>query len=1710
MKQFFPRVLFGNLRSFSGNKMKRTISRLKLRSPLALVLICFAVAAALLALAVSASREAKRAVNGPTNLSLSNAATRSASVSKSNIKPLSKFANRNSLTPLLPPLAPAMTGTLTDSFPLGSKKNPGATINYTAVIGNLLGTANATGVTFTDTLDNNTTLVGGSVISSPLAFNDSYTAIGNVLLVIPAGSGVLTNDTNPTGTSNGALTVTSTGSSASANSGTVTMNADGSFNYDPPRGFSGTDTFTYTLGNGTGLTDTGTVTITISGMIWFINNNSSCISSCDGRLSHPYLTLAAFQAVNNGTGSNPAANQNIFLYESGTTYGGPVTLLSGQKLIGQDSTSSLLTITGLAAPSGTNQLPAMNTGAPASTIISASNDVNLNSGNTLNGFTAGAATGIAISGSGFGTLTVADVIVNTTGQGLSLTNGTLAATFTSVTSSGGTNNIALATGGTTLAGTLTINGGALSNATSDSFIVSGTGTSTATISDSGTIASGGAHSVNIANKSGGTVTLSGLVTDTDTGITLTNNTNATINFTGGMSVSTGANAAFTATGGGTVTATSVDGTLALVRLTASGSNYTSLPTVGFSGGGGSGAVATVAAVVGSANVTNGGSGYTSAPTVTLTGGGGSGATAIALVAGGSVIAVNISNAGSGYTSAPTVGFSGGGGSNAAASTTLRLTSVNLTSAGSGYTSAPTVSLTGGGGSGATASATLTGSSTLTTTTATALNVANTTIGAGGLIFKSISSNGATTGISLNTTGSGALTVTGTITGAGSGGTVQNCTQKGADFRSVSNITLNNMNFTNNATANLGAATTCGDALNGTNGPTNCNSNISLLSATTTVLNNVTSTASNQIGIDVNGGSNLTLTNVTSTNNGDEVGEDGVQVVNLGGTLTVSGGLYKDNAANQFEVQNGSGALTVNVDGATFSNTTFPVTASTPSNTTSNSGLFLATHSTATMSPTITNCTVDRIYAQGIRLDMAGSSSMTANIGPASGAGNSNNITNSNQPISITGSNTGGMTYNVRNNTTNITVGVNPDAGATNQISVNRSTASGTWTGLIENNTTGTAGQTNSTCQLPGCQGIDITNNSAGTHKLTIQGNSIHDPEGSGMSIISGGSPDSSSVSWIIKNNTITNPDENAGQANPGIIIQSGTSTLADSTDTCLEISGNTITGTWSLGTSHQSSIRVRSLTTASGSFAIVGFMPATDYPDDPSGVVGSTTGGVGTLGNVADYIRQQNPGVSNHVAPLPQNAASANQGAGSPAFTNSVGCPLLLAEGGVMAALNAPSIYSTFIDSTLNASADRRAYSEASHPAAANPVSNSLSQQQLDSIVSAAIQRWSATGLAQQQISALRSIKFEIADLQGAYLGEADGDLIRVDTDAAGNGWFVDPTPFDDGEFAEVIATTRRNTDPYSAPAGHLDLLTAVMHELGHRIGLPDTYALLTRDDLMYGYLVKGERRLPRHDEAKGANLGDGTTLHFLSLMPETETVSAGVSASSSTEVNEIKASRMTDDKPVTPTVIHADKISSSAEAKVNIIAPQKKDVTPLSGETVGPIGVGTLPIGKTVTIKYDATVNNPPGAAFVQTQGTVHSTTASFVDVLTTDPETGTAVPTRTNINVDVTWIGVTSTDWDTAGNWLANYVPLSFSDVKVPNAAQPFQPTLSTTSPTINSLNLGNTRVLTISGQILAINGSTASDLTLDGTISGGALSFGGGTHGISNAISPIARFR
>jgi hypothetical protein len=69
--------------------------------------------------------------------------------------------------------------------------------------------------------------------------------------------------------------------------------------------------------------------------------------------------------------------------------------------------------------------------------------------------------------------------------------------------------------------------------------------------------------------------------------------------------------------------------------------------------------------IGSVSITNAGTNYTSVPSVAFTGGGGSGATAYAVLTGDEVKNIVITDKGNGYTSVPTVVFTGGGGSSAA-------------------------------------------------------------------------------------------------------------------------------------------------------------------------------------------------------------------------------------------------------------------------------------------------------------------------------------------------------------------------------------------------------------------------------------------------------------------------------------------------------------------------------------------------------------------------------------------------------------------------------------------------------------------------------------------------------------------------------------------------------------------------------------------------------------------------------------------------------------------------------------------------------------------------------------------------------------------------------------------------------------------------------------------------------------------------------------
>jgi hypothetical protein len=135
---------------------------------------------------------------------------------------------------------------------------------------------------------------------------------------------------------------------------------------------------------------------------------------------------------------------------------------------------------------------------------------------------------------------------------------------------------------------------------------------------------------------------------------------------------------------------------------------------------------------------------------------------------------------------------------------------------------------------------------------------------------------------------------------------------------------------------------------------------------------------------------------------------------------------------------------------------------------------------------------------------------------------------------------------------------------------------------------------------------------------------------------------------------------------------------------------------------------------------------------------------------------------------------------------------------------------------------------------------STLTQTELQPIVTEALARWTAAGANTQALAAMKQVQFIVTDLPGADLGLAQANRVHLDIDAAGHGWFVDPTPASDEEFGPSAGGQLLKTvDPRAVD--QIDLLTVVEHELGHVVGLKDLDALT--DDLMSGVLGRGLRR---------------------------------------------------------------------------------------------------------------------------------------------------------------------------------------------------------------------------------------------------------------------------
>jgi len=102
----------------------------------------------------------------------------------------------------------------------------------------------------------------------------------------------------------------------------------------------------------------------------------------------------------------------------------------------------------------------------------------------------------------------------------------------------------------------------------------------------------------------------------------------------------------------------------------------------------------------------------------------------------------------------------------------------------------------------------------------------------------------------------------------------------------------------------------------------------------------------------------------------------------------------------------------------------------------------------------------------------------------------------------------------------------------------------------------------------------------------------------------------------------------------------------------------------------------------------------------------------------------------------------------------------------------------------------------------------------------------------------LVAVQFVITDLPGSQLGRTWSDTIFLDLDAAGHGWFVDPTPGENEEF-QTVGNRLEALDP--AAVDRIDLMTVVSHEIAHTLGLDDLDSSLDR--LMSGTLETGVRR---------------------------------------------------------------------------------------------------------------------------------------------------------------------------------------------------------------------------------------------------------------------------
>ena len=929
-------------------------------------------------------------------------------------------------------------------------------------------------------------------------------------------------------------------------SGSLTVNGDGSFVFTPPTNFSGLYSFDYRLTNAAGTSD-ATVTIAVGARP--VANDDSYLPTVLGNVSIDTTTSSSFSVLSNDGGdgltitASDATSVNggdvnvnadgTFSYDPAPGYEGAdsFTYTIDNGFSDSQVGTVNLTVSGMiwfidqsAADGGDGRLS-----GPFNCLVSATCFSTLASDDPGDSI-------FLASGSYTGGLTLLDNQLFI-GEGATATISTITglvppADSPTLPTTSGTNpqitttnadGITLGSGNTIRGlnigntGTGTgIDGTSFGTLTLSEVSISGTGravnlsTGTAAVTFDSLASNGSSGNGIDLSSVGGSFTVTG-VTDIDNptshGISIANS-GGSFNFQGTTSVDGGGfGLNLSGSSGGSVTFASVD----IDGTSSDGVNIANMVgTVNLNGGsigvsddpggdgldifGGTGSVTVAASVTktsgnGAVEVTN-----RTAGTVTISG-------AVSCSGGCTGILVDSNTGG-------TTSFTGAVTTNTGTTTAVNLT--NNTGHAIQFSGGLDIDTTSGTGLNATGGGTVevlaSGvTNTVDSTTGTAVNIQNTTIGAQDVTFRSVSSNGgANVGINLlntGTTGGFSVTGDGGNTQNGSGGTITNKSGVGVRVNQASNVSLASMNITSTGddgifAGGLGA----GDGVNG-----------------------------------------FSLRGVFLNNNGNAVGEHGVELRDVTGVLTFQNSRVTNSHEDGIRHFNDSGTVSsLTIDNVEIDNNS------------SGAGYnfeVLGSSNASLTSAVVTSSNFHDLFATGAFFVNNSNGSMTVTIGDSSGV-TSNTFTNNNIAIDVSAgpfSNT--TTFNVLNNTT--ITGSNSHAMNFFSADTGGNTSTNTFNGTISGNVIGGAGAGSGSAIG---NGIRVNVNDPATARIRIESNTVNDisANGRGMELVSRLGNNLGTMHLTLLNNSVTTAMAVNGLA--GIFIS------ADENNIVANIRGNTVSG----------------------------------------------------------------------------------------------------------------------------------------------------------------------------------------------------------------------------------------------------------------------------------------------------------------------------------------------------------------------------------------------------------------------------------------------------------------------------------------------------------------------------------------------------------------------